>query len=67
MTNHTFRVQIAAVVLVVGAGVSAVVGKPILAFNEDDSHFMGRVYTEAEYRAYIDEVRALFKRRARKR
>ena len=27
-----------------------------LAFNEDDSHFMGKVYTEAEYRAYIDEV-----------
>jgi len=28
----------------------------VLAFNEDDSHFMGVVRTEAQYRAYIDEV-----------
>jgi len=28
----------------------------VLAFNEDDSHFMGAVYSEAQYRAYVDEV-----------
>ncbi len=56
MLRHTLRIRIAALAFVIGTSVSAANGKFILAFNEDDSHFMGKVYTEAEYRAYIDEV-----------
>ncbi|MDD4019718.1 MAG: hypothetical protein PHV28_17455 [Kiritimatiellae bacterium] len=51
----TLCVLIAAALSAASAGLAGSPGS-VLAFNEDDSHFMGVVRTEAQYRAYIDEV-----------
>ena len=56
MPRNPLRIRIAGLAFVIGTSVSAASGGFMLAFNEDDSHFMGTVHAEAEYRAYIDEV-----------
>jgi hypothetical protein len=51
----TFCTLLATLPAAVSAGNAGSPGG-VLAFNEDDSHFMGIVRTEAQYKAYIDDV-----------